>query len=87
MTTYIPARTSDPVNPDTWQTGQAEFESLTAKIIARDWVVEHDANMPFYGKFWLTTPDGTFEAQGFGRLDSLTLCWEQALSADKASKT
>jgi len=41
MTTpYIPARTSDPVNPDTWQTGQAEFESLTAEVTARGWTIQ-----------------------------------------------
>ena len=81
VTTYVPARTSDPVKPDGWMTGWQEFESLTAEITARGWIIEHDANMPFYGRYWLTTPEGTFEGHGFGRADSLGIAYQAALKA------
>jgi hypothetical protein len=86
MTTYIPARTSDPVNPDTWQTGQAEFESLTAEVTARGWTIQYDANLPYFGAYWIVTPFGEFKGHGFGRYDSLNICWEQAIAAEKAEK-
>ena len=86
MTTYIPARTSAPVWLDGWQTGQAEFESLAANIAARGWTIEHDANLPFFGAYWIVTPDGTFEGHGFGRADSLGICWQQALAAEKSAR-
>jgi len=87
MTTpYTPARTSAPVKPDGWKSGQAEFESLAANIAAKGWTVQHDANFPFFGAYWIVTPAGTFEGHGFGRYDSLNICWQQAIAAEKADK-
>jgi hypothetical protein len=79
MSGYIPNRSSDPVKPDGWQTGQAEFNDLTAKITGRGWTIEHDANIPFYGAYWILTPFGEFSGHGFGRADSLQIAYEAAL--------
>jgi hypothetical protein len=82
MSSYIPNRSSDPVKPDGWQTGQAEFNDLTAKITGRGWAIEHDANMTFYGAYWILTPFGEFSGQGFGRGDSLQIAFLKAVSCE-----
>ena len=85
-TTYTPARTSAPVKPGGWMTGPKEFDALTAEVTARGWTIQYDANLPYFGAYWIVTPAGTFEGHGFGRYDSLNICWEQAIAAEKAEK-
>jgi len=83
---YIPGRTSAPVKPDGWQTGQQEFDALTAEITARGWTIEHDANFPFFGAYWIVTPFGEFKGHGFGRADSLGIAYEAALAEEKSAR-
>ena len=80
MSGYLPHRTADPVPPDGWETGRASFESLVAVIKKHGWSVEHDANMPMYGAYWILTPFGEFSGQGFGRADSLGIAYRAALA-------
>ena len=86
MTNYTPARTSDPFRPDDWQSGQQEFEALTAKITAHGWTIEHDANLQFHGAYWIVTPFGEFKGHGFIRADSLDIAFQAAIKAEKSAR-
>jgi len=87
MTTYIPNRTSDPVAPDGWETGRTKFDALVGAITRRGWAIEHDANMSFYGAYWIVTPFGEFIGHGFGRADSLHIAYHAALLKQESKGT